>query len=37
MLAVLAIVLLVNTFFFTAEKVKLIVKAKPMFFNSHCH
>jgi hypothetical protein len=34
-IAVFAIILLANTFyFFTSEKVKVILKAKPKFFNS---
>jgi len=36
MIAVFAIIFLTNTFYlFTSKKVKAIVKAKPMFFNSH--
>lgn len=36
MLAVFAICLIVNNFyFFTSENVKAIVKAKPMFFHNH--
>jgi hypothetical protein len=36
MIGVLAILLLLNTFyFFTSKKVKAIVKAQPKFFNSH--
>jgi hypothetical protein len=36
MMAVLAITLLANTFyFFTSKNVKAILKAKPKFFNSH--
>ena len=36
MIAVFAIVFLINTFyFFTSTRVKAIVKAKPMFFNNH--
>jgi hypothetical protein len=36
MVAILAITLLVNTFyFFTSKKVKEIVKSKPVFLNNH--
>jgi hypothetical protein len=36
MMAVLVIIFIANTFyFFTSKKVKLIVRSKPNFFNSH--
>jgi hypothetical protein len=36
MIAVFAIIFLMNTFyFFSSKRVTVIVKAKPMFFNSH--
>ena len=36
MLAVFAIALLINEFyFFTSKKVKAIIRARPMFFNNH--
>jgi hypothetical protein len=36
MIAILAITVLVNTFyFFTSKKAKEIVKSKPVFFNNH--